>query len=118
MLFSIVIITLCFSCLQDDELNNKKEYKSEMAVELTPIENFKEVINEMNKPQYFPSEKYTQQHGDELSPERKNILFDSAVNLVYSVEKNDKELIVKNMADTNRILNKAFKIYIFETNKK
>jgi|SRR5699024_5377158 len=110
---------LFVSCSGDnDPINEKSGNKTESGMEATPVETFRMAINEMNKPHYLPTEEYARKHGDELSPERKAILFNPAVNLIHSMGGTGEGLPVKTMADTNRILNKAFKIYISKTTKK
>jgi|GEM_PF-5177003 len=102
---------------QNSAVNKKNDNKSQSQNLSTSLDNFKMAINEMNKPKYFPSEEYSKQYGNELSPERKNILFKPAMDLIYTVEHKDIDN-VKTMADTNNVLNKAFKIYTTQTSKK
>jgi len=119
ILLVLFAANLFVSCSGDDGLTNERTNKrTESDRQIAPVENFKMAINEMNKPQYFPTEEYTKKYGDELSPKRKAILFKPALILIYSTSKTEEKLDAKTMADTNQILNRAFKIYISKTSKK
>lgn len=72
----------------------------------------------MNQPKYFPTKEYTEKYGNELSPERKQILFEPAKELIYSTGISEKELISETNGNIDDILNKAFKIYVLQTSKK
>ena len=83
------------------------------------LENFRLAINEMSQPQYFPTAEYTAMYGDELSPERKQILLQPAMDLVNSETGTTYSKMQKlTPALINKILNDAFGIYIKKTSKK
>lgn len=119
LITALAIMGLVLSCSSDyDFPNEKANDKTSLGFEMTPIENFRMAINEINQPNYFPSPEYTKKHGDELSAERKAILFDPALELIYSNGDTKEKPTVRTISDTNRILNQAFKIYISKTAKK
>ena len=75
-------------------------------------------INEMNRPEYLPTKEYTAKYGDQLSDERKQILFEPAKELIYSTGISERDLMAETKGNTDDILNKAFQIYISQTSKK
>lgn len=82
------------------------------------LESFRLALNQMNRPEYAPSREYMEKYGDELSDERKQILFEPGKALILSTGITERELVKETNNDRDKILNKAFKIYISQTSKK
>ena len=112
ILMSITMFFILLSCeKKDDEIvvstmNNKIEIvKNDLA-----LINFIKAVEEMNQPKYFPTQEYIDQHGLELSDERKQILYKPALELIYSMGITEEQLEKETGGDIAEILIKAFDI--------
>lgn len=119
LLFTILsfLIIACTDDLSREAVTPSSSLKTNNISSSIEIENFKAAISKINKSKYLPSEKHRKKNGDELSIERKSILFEPALDLIYSVDHTIEIKDTKTLADTNEILNKAFKLYISQTLK-
>lgn len=119
ILFGVVALAM-LSCNKDHQATKESLHKKQVAAQQASpaLENFRLAINEMNRPEYAPTKEYIQAYGDELSDERKQILFEPAKALIISTGITERELVKETNNDVNQILNKAFKIYISQTSKK
>jgi hypothetical protein len=120
ILFGVVALAM-LSCNKDQtKPSPESQHKKQIFTQRTSpeLERFRLAINEMNRPEYAPSKEYIQSYGDELSDERKQILFEPAKALILSTGITERDLIKETNNDVNQILNKAFKIYISQTSKK
>lgn len=108
------------ACNKDIKENNSIELKQNTHQKLfnPPLENFRLAMIKMSQKQYLPTKEYTQQHGSELSDERKQILLNPAKELICSTGISEEQLQSETQGDINLILNKAFKIYSSQTSKK
>ncbi len=108
-----------FSCAEDDAQTSEISPKTELSQKATNqdpyVLGFKKAIKEMSQLRYLPTKEYTEKYGNELSPERKQILYPAALELIYSTGITEEQLKTETNGDLNQILNKAFSIY---TNKK
>lgn len=98
-----------------ESIHKQQIFKQRTSPEL---ENFRLALNQMNRPEYAPSREYMEKYGDELSDERKQILFEPGKALILSTGITERELVKETNNDRDKILNKAFKIYISQTSKK
>ena len=97
----------------------KQPGTSVSSYRLSPeAERFRAAINEMNRPEYAPTKEYLEKYGNELSDERKQILFKPAKELILSTGISERDLAKETNNDRDQILNKAFKIYVSQTSKK
>lgn len=116
ILFGVVALTM-LSCNKDRAVTPVKQQISTQCMS-PEAERFRVAINEMNRPEYAPTKEYIQTHGDQLSDERKQILFEPAKALIFSTGITERQLAAETNNDRDQILNKAFKIYISQTPKK
>lgn len=119
ILFGIVALAM-LSCHKDQQTTKESLQKKQISAQRASpeLERFRLAINEMNRPEYAPTKEYIQEYGDELSDERKQILFEPAKALIISTGITERDLVKETNNDVNQILNKAFKIYISQTSKK
>jgi hypothetical protein len=117
VLLGVVALTM-LSCHKEETRVSQDKTHISTQKPAPELERFRLAINEMNKPEYAPTKEYIQAHGDELSDQRKQILFEPAKALIFSTGVTERELVKETNNDLNQILNKAFKIYISQTSKK
>lgn len=116
ILLGVVALTM-LSCNKDRAVTPQKQQTATHTTS-PEVERFRLAINEMNRPEYAPTKEYTAAHGDQLSDERKQILFEPAKALIFSTGVSERELAQETNNNRDQILNKAFKIYISKTPKK
>lgn len=116
ILFGVLALVM-LSCNKDRAVTPEKQQAATHAPS-PELERFRLAINEMNRPEYAPDKEYIAQHGDQLSDERKQILFEPAKALILSTGTTERELAQETNNNRDQILNKAFKIYISQTPKK
>ena len=122
ILFSILgclIILTAASCRKkaNDSVIEDSILKKEIFIknEKLCLENFRKALNEMNKPMYHPTKEYTEKYGDELSPERKAILFEPAKELIFATGISEEQLQEETKGEVDKILSKALKLYASKT---
>ena len=123
MIKKLLLASLCLvaiKCNKDIEENSRITLKQNTHQKLSnpSMESFRLAVTEMSQKQYLPTKEYTQQHGSELSDERKQILLNPAKELIFSTGISEEQLQSETRGDINLILNKAFKIYSSQTSKK
>jgi len=79
------------------------------------LENFRLALREISKPHYRPTREYIEKYGDELSPERKAILFEPAKELIFATGTSEEQLQEETNGEVDKILSKALKLYVSKT---